>query len=373
MGKKCIFCGKTMEEKSKEHIIPQWLIKMTGDKNRIATFGLDYSKIFNDEVPKEDIKSRKYSFLNFTFPACKWCNENYGSTLEAEMLNILTKVINGRKVNHNDIVHMLDWFDKVRIGLWLGYLYYNEQLEDIELKFHINDRMALKDRALYIYKCEEEIEGINFVGPGGPLFSMIPSCFLMRINNYFFLNISTDFLLLEDLGFPYPEIITIDENGHMYDKIVDGKKEINQDILSKLKIKNTSKAIFQPIFKQYREICELDDTYVHNNSIAQSEGNGCIYIKDKEIHKMEINEEYLLSPDEAYVDAASLLQSLGIKVSKILNKFAIESCNLVNQSELSCDTKERMNMQLQEAMCVEKLRMKRAKNEAKRKAAGIFE
>lgn len=368
MGKKCIFCGKTMEEKTKEHVIPQWLIKMTGDKNRVATFGIDYSKIFNDEIAKEDIQRRKYSFLNFTFPACKRCNETYGSTLEADMLNILTKVINEQKVNHNDIVNMLDWFDKVRIGLWLGYLYYNEQLENIEPKFYINDRVGLKDRALYIYKCEEDVKGINFVGPGGMLFSMIPSCFLMRINNYFFLNISTDFLLLKDLGFPYPEIITIDEDGHLYDKLVGGNKEINQDILSQFKIKNTSKAIFQPVFKQYKAICELDDTYVRNNSIAQAEGNGCIYIRDKEIHKMEVNEEYLLSPDETYVDAASLLQSLGIKVSKILKKLAIENCNMIDQSSLPNDIKERMNMQLQEAIIVENLRMKRAQNESKKKS-----
>ncbi len=277
MDKKCIFCGKPMSEKTKEHVIPQWLIKITGDKNRIASFGMDYSKIFSNEIPKEDIKRRKYPFLQFTFPACKQCNESYGDTLETKTQVILTKVLNEQKINHNDIIILLDWFDKVRIGLWLGYLYYNEQFETLAPQFYIKDRIGLKDRTVFIYKCEEKVPGINFVGPGCILFSMIPSCFLLRINNYFFLNISTDFLLLEDLGFPYPEIIIVTENSDLYGKLVSGNKKINQDILSQFKIKKASKTIFQPMFKQYKDMCELDDSYVRNNAIEQGEGKGCIY------------------------------------------------------------------------------------------------
>jgi hypothetical protein len=32
------FCGKNSESKTKEHIIPQWLIKYTGDPNRMGIF-----------------------------------------------------------------------------------------------------------------------------------------------------------------------------------------------------------------------------------------------------------------------------------------------------------------------------------------------
>ena len=176
-----------MSEKSKEHVIPQWLIEMTGDKKRVATFGIDYTKIFDDKTKPESIKNREYPFLQFTFPACKKCNEIYGSGLEADTKNVLTKVLAGQKINIDEMSTLLDWFDKVRVGLWIGYLYYNEQLEGIDPKFYINDRMGQKDRALFIYKCIENAEGINIVGPGGMLFSMIPSCFLLRINNYFFL------------------------------------------------------------------------------------------------------------------------------------------------------------------------------------------
>ena len=82
-GKKMYFCGKPMTEKSNEHVIPQWLIEMTGDIKRTATFGMDYSKMFDDKIGPENIKSREYPFLRFTFPACQKCNGIYGNGLEA--------------------------------------------------------------------------------------------------------------------------------------------------------------------------------------------------------------------------------------------------------------------------------------------------
>ncbi|HDR2534145.1 TPA: hypothetical protein QCI12_004383 [Enterobacter roggenkampii] len=39
--KKCIFCGDKPENKNKEHVIPKWLIEMTGDKKRSGYFGFD--------------------------------------------------------------------------------------------------------------------------------------------------------------------------------------------------------------------------------------------------------------------------------------------------------------------------------------------
>ena len=337
---------------------------MTGDKNRIASFGIDYSKIFNPGIEKESISRRKYPFLKFTFPACKQCNESYGSNLEVATQSILTNIMNTQEINANDILILLDWFDKVRIGLWLGYLYYNKQLENIDPKFFINDRIATKDRALFIYKCQEKVKGINIVGPSGMLFSMIPSCFLIRINDYFFLNISKEFLLLEDLGFPFPQKIGINEKHNFYDDLAAGNKKINQNILGAFKIKNTSKAIFQPIFKQCVDICSLDNSYVRDNTIDQSSGVGCIYIKDKNIHKMRTDEKYILTPTETYTDAVSLLSSLGIKASKILINFALDEYKKIEQSSMDEDIKREMHIQLHQAITVEKLRMKRSKTEA---------
>jgi hypothetical protein len=39
MDKFCVFCGEKPENKNKEHIIPKWLIELTGNPNRQANFG----------------------------------------------------------------------------------------------------------------------------------------------------------------------------------------------------------------------------------------------------------------------------------------------------------------------------------------------
>ena len=363
MTKKCIFCGRPISEKSREHVIPKWLIEMTGDPKRMAAFGMDYSKIFDGKIRPEKIKSREYPFLQFTFPACKKCNETYGSGLEADTKIVLTKVLAGQKINLNEIVTLLDWFDKVRIGLWLGYLYYNQQLESIDPKFYINDRAGQKDRMLFVYKCKGNAKGINIVGPGGMLFSMVPSCFLLRINNYVFLNISNDALLLKGLGYPYPTIESIDGDGNLRGRITAGAGAINQDLLSEYRIRATSKAIFQPIFKQFKDICQSQDPYVISNSLEQSEGIGAIYIKDKEIRTMEENEEYSLEPNEIYENLYGILSIIGLKTSRILIEFANEIQKRIEGSILPDDQKKKMQTEVHRAIIVEKLRMEHAKYE----------
>ena len=93
-------------------------------------------------------------------------------------------------------------------------------------------------------------------------------------------------------------------------------------------------------------------------------GVGCIYIKDKNIHKMRTDEKYILTPTETYTDAVSLLSSLGIKASKILINFALDEYKKIEQSSMDEDIKREMHIQLHQAITVEKLRMKRSKTEA---------
>lgn len=363
MARKCIFCGKPMTEKSNEHVIPRWLTEMTGDIKRSASFGMDYSKIFDENIEPENIKSREYPFLQFTFPACKKCNEIYGSGLEGNARIVLTKVLAGKRINVDEISTLLDWFDKVRIGLWLGYLYYNKQLESLGPKFYIDDRMGQKDRVLFVYKCRGNTVGINIVGPGGMLFSMIPTCFLLRINNYVFLNISNDALLLKDLGYPYPIIKSIDGDGNLCGTITAGSRVINQHLLSEYKIRTTSKAIFQPIFKQFEDICQSKDPYVVGNSLEQGEGTGAIYIKDGEIRRMEKNEEYSLEPNELYENLYGLLSTIGRKTSRILIEFANEAQKRIEDSGLPDDRKKKMLTEVHMAVTAERLRMEHIKYE----------
>lgn len=363
MAKKCIFCGEPISEKSREHVIPQWLIEMTGEKKRIAAFGIDYSEIFEGRQESEKTKYRKYPFLQFTFPACKKCNETYGSTLEVDAKHVITKVLTEQKINAEEIAILLNWFDKVRIGLWLGYLYYNEQLESLDPKFYINDRIGKKDRALFIYKCKEEAEGINMVGPGGMLFSMIPSCFLLRINNYFFLNISKDALLLKDLGYPYPVMRIIDNKGNMCGTMIEATGKINQKLLSEYRIRPTTKAIFQPVFEQIEEAYKSQGFDIRRKPTEQYETIGNIYIKDGEIRRIGENEEYLIKPKEEYENLYGLMNVLGRKVSRILIEFANEIKKQTEESELIEEQKIKMLAEVHTAITMEESRVQHIKFE----------
>lgn len=65
----CVFCGERPVSKNREHVIPQWLIAMTGDPNREVTIGLDLNST--------PLKRRRFAFKSFTFPACEQCNERF--------------------------------------------------------------------------------------------------------------------------------------------------------------------------------------------------------------------------------------------------------------------------------------------------------
>lgn len=191
--KTCIFCGNPPTEKNKEHVIPQWLIELTGNKTRPIIANFD----------KATRKPRKYSFKAFTFPACESCNTKY-SHLEAQAKNVLTKVVDQHQVTVNEISTLLDWFDKVRIGLWMAQYHLDRNPGGISPNFYISTRIGVKDRALGVARLNGMPNGINWVGVETPLFLRSPSCFGIRINDLVFLNISFEFLLSKTLGFPFP-------------------------------------------------------------------------------------------------------------------------------------------------------------------------
>ena len=70
-NKFCIFCGEKPESKNKEHVIPKWLIELTGDPKREAFFGID--------AVSEKKGPRVFSFDSFTFPACEQCNTDFAA------------------------------------------------------------------------------------------------------------------------------------------------------------------------------------------------------------------------------------------------------------------------------------------------------
>ncbi|WP_291127581.1 hypothetical protein [Flavobacterium sp. UBA7682] len=274
MRKFCVFCGEKPVDKNKEHIIPQWLIKYTGNPKRITLLG------------KKEGKEIKFSWLNFVFPACEECNSNFGK-IENKIQTILIKIDNEKSVTHNEINLFLDWLDKIRIGMWLGHALL--QNKDFEPNFFINDRVASKDRLCLIYKLNDSEQGIGIIGTDTPVFQQTPSCFSIIINNMIFFNYSKEFLLSKNLGFPYPDKYTYDSSSQVkINKFAQGTYKVTFPIIDGKIIKPTVK-LYQSILKgshtlkkpfagRGRKYCDSNCLY-YNNNIIQSR----IYLSDEQI------------------------------------------------------------------------------------------
>jgi hypothetical protein len=118
----CVFCGGAPTDKTKEHIIPRWLLRMTGNPKREAYFGRDWRS--------PDWKERKYSWDAFSFPACDACNTRW-SNIEANVKRVVERMMEGDALSASDLCVFLDWMDKVRVGLWLGMYYLNDNYRAI--------------------------------------------------------------------------------------------------------------------------------------------------------------------------------------------------------------------------------------------------
>jgi len=272
MNKFCVFCGKKPEEKTKEHVIPKWLIELTGGVNRKAFFGFDL-------IPDKP-KIRFYSFDSFSFPACFECNNEF-SDLEIKARSVIMSILKDDLISDIDINCLLDWLDKVRVGLWLGFLVLSKNGPGITPKFHIRTRLSAADRLLFIYKLSTDRVGMNFIGTDSPSFLLIPSSFALLINNYCLFNVSHFNLCDRRLGFPYAQ--------EAYYRSLDLQIEANfvkglgrciNPIIQRHSLPCASKFI-QPIFSQYRNIAGFhnlyDNDYVHSNSIDWEKGIGKIF------------------------------------------------------------------------------------------------
>jgi hypothetical protein len=164
---------------------------------RPDNFGLDLSQ------GVENAKPRQYAFSQFQFPACEACNGIY-SSLEGKAKAIVLKLLASEGLNSHETSILLDWFDKIRVGLWLGYHQLDKNFEQIRLRFYIRDRIGRKDRLLVLAFRSDKRELLSFVGPNLLAFRFSPIALGLIINGLCFVSISCDYLLARRLGFPYP-------------------------------------------------------------------------------------------------------------------------------------------------------------------------
>lgn len=291
LEKFCVFCGQKPEHKSNEHVIPQWLIEFTGNPKRIAEFG--YKDIDNPKAGK-----RAYSFDNFKFPSCEACNYKH-SKLEADAKPLVHKILCADSLSATEFTTLLDWFDKIRIGLWLGYQYLDKNPAGIIPKFYVERRIGLSDRMLAIFKGDGDKEGLNWIGCDMPSFVYTPSCFSLRINNYCFLNMSYNDLFSRRLGFPYPTESFMLEDERTLSTFTKGRNRVMAPILRKLFSLHGTE-IYQPMFldRLNDPIARrfYDTEYVHINSMSWERGIGKVFMK----YPTGL-QEYPISPSKAWI------------------------------------------------------------------------
>lgn len=314
MAEKCIFCGKPISdsERTDEHVIPQWLINQTGKPDRTITF----LSFVTDSSPEN------ISLNNLSFPAHKKCN-NERTDFENKAKRVINKVLNSELVNTNDINLLLKWFDKVRIGLWLGY---NSKLtEDKRVipHFYINQRINKADRILIIEKMPDFGDRINFCGAESPVFKYMPSAFLLCINGYIFTNASTIGLCSHNLGFPSFDCFSEGTNGQLEAKeIVRPKNKLKEPIIKYLKSNKNSVIIYQPIFKGLLEHCqEKDMSYAKEHSLDYKNGIGGIFIQHDLSTPIYLQNTCNITPSTI----GTTLPEAVIKVLKLQNDIVLDN------------------------------------------------
>lgn len=202
ISKFCVFCGGVPESKNKEHVLPQWLLSLTGDPNRVVNFGVDY----------RSGKVVRFAWKSLVMPACEVCNTEFAS-LEGSVKPVIEKLLNRDGVSAPEYSIVLDWLDKVRVGLWLNYHILQGNPMGVQPSFYIKGRMRQKDRFLAVYPIDENSKGLNAHGVESLAFHNEPSVFSLRINNIHIFNCSSDYLFSSRCGFPYPNVTRFNIDG----------------------------------------------------------------------------------------------------------------------------------------------------------------
>ena len=271
----CVFCGKPPKKGTKEHIIPRWLIQLTGDPKRKGIFG----PFWNQETG--EMENKKFAFDAYAFPACEICNQRY-SGLEGDAKRIVHEVLAGNPLAASDIELLLTWLDKVRVGSWLISYSIMKNPLGIRPLFYINWRVDACDRMVLIYRSDFNGTRLAVEGTTVPAFHLQPSCFSLIVNDFVFLNVSTDFLVSERLGLPYASSRSYTDSEALSVAVSSGRERIRTPLV-RLQYDQRCSQIFQPMLTRtdIRTSFPLYDTdYVKSLSRDHSRGIGKVFVVD---------------------------------------------------------------------------------------------
>ncbi len=282
MAQKCIFCGNKPQNKNKEHIIPQWLSKYLGRYKSVCYL--------------PGTTDLELTFAQLTFPACEKCNSE-DSNLEGAAKLIVDKLMNSQSVTGQEINTLLDWFDKLRTGLWLGQLILQKKLDLMDPNFFIKDRIAAKDRMLIIEQIKDVGQGLGLVGNDTTMFAYAPCVFQVWFHNILITSASTDGLVCGKLGFP--QLSKVQSTGYRNATAVlsDGTNKTVHPVVMNIDGDNKT-IIYQPIFKQYLPNDKYNTPYVQQHCYDINSGLGGIFVQrnGNAIRYMQPDDKITLMP-----------------------------------------------------------------------------
>lgn len=233
-------------------MIPKWLIELTGDPKRIWNLGV--------RLTKSETKIQRFSADQFQFPACDSCNKRY-SALEGRSAEMMSHLLKRAPLKGFEWHELLDWFDKVRTGLWLGMMMLGGEVPQPTPNFYIDQRIGLKDRCILVYRIGPEHRGLIMHGASDPCFFFRPSCFGITINDLIFVNVSSEFLLSARMGFPFPR--TMEDTDDL--TIVS-----DWDVFYRTKVPILRWPHYQPVLEVYQAVL-ADGILSESEKLAHSE------------------------------------------------------------------------------------------------------
>jgi hypothetical protein len=176
----CIFCGaRNPLDRNKEHIIPKWLFEGPSAIAPVKRKPVTYLTIRGQRLP----------LSNFEFPACSACNSQW-SDVENAAKGVMQTLLLNQSITTDQTDMLLDWFDKIRVGLSLGGLKLTKNETGINPNHHINSRVRLADRLLFILQQDVGRPVLALSPPDDPLFQFHPSFLFLRVNHLWFFNYS---------------------------------------------------------------------------------------------------------------------------------------------------------------------------------------
>lgn len=247
---------------------------MTGEPGRTGNFGVD--------LTKRPFRYRRFSFDSLTFPACTECNTGFG-VLESAVEPVVRKLLAAEALDPQELILFLDWLDKVRIGLWLGFYYLDKNFAGIDPRFHITQRLGMYDRLVGIVRLEKSSrQRLTFSGTDSRFYQLSPTCLGLGINDLYFISASGVSLCSQRLGFPYLQPVGIREDRQMIVSPQEGSKRIRYPV-ERINSLPGVVFIYQPVFKWFVEAengaHHLANDWVERHTADLERGYGKLFLQ----------------------------------------------------------------------------------------------